>query len=122
MGNYKILAIDDSPSMRSMISFTLKKAGYDIVIAEDGIQGLSTAQADNFDLILTDINMPEMGGIELIGKLRELDTYRHKPILVLTTESSTAMKTKGKSAGATGWIVKPFEPEKLLSALDRVLH
>ncbi|MCK5881001.1 MAG: response regulator [Sinobacterium sp.] len=91
-------------------------------MAEDGVQGLQSAQAEDFDLILTDINMPEMNGIELIGKLRELDAYKHKPILVLTTESSTEMKTKGKSAGATGWIVKPFEPEKLLSALERVLH
>ena len=122
MADYKVLAVDDSPSMRSMISFTLKKAGYNTVIAEDGVQGLQSAQAEDFDLILTDINMPEMNGIELIGKLRELDAYKHKPILVLTTESSTEMKTKGKSAGATGWIVKPFEPEKLLSALERVLH
>ncbi len=122
MSNYKVLAVDDSPSMRSMITFTLKKAGYSTVIAEDGIQGLDTARDDDFDLVLTDINMPEMNGIELIENLRQLDAYKHKPILVLTTESSDEMKSKGKSVGATGWIVKPFEPEKLLNALERVLH
>ena len=122
MSNYKVLAVDDSPSMRSMITFTLKKAGYSTVIAEDGIQGLDTARDDDFDLVLTDINMPEMNGIELIENLRQLDAYKHKPILVLTTESSDEMKNKGKSVGATGWIVKPFEPEKLLNALERVLH
>ena len=111
-----ILAVDDSPSMRQMVNYTLKRAGYDVVSANDGVEALTIAQGRDISLVLTDIN-----GITLIKHLRELDNYRFKPILILTTESSNEKKMQGKDAGATGWIVKPFDPDKLLSTLRRVL-
>ena len=116
-----ILAVDDSASMRSMLSFTLGQAGYDIVEAEDGVHGLEVANDRSFDLIITDVNMPRMNGIELVARLRQLDSYRHTPILMLTTESSAEKKAQGKAAGATGWIVKPFDPDQLISVISRVL-
>ena len=116
-----ILAVDDSPSMRQMVNYTLKRAGYDVVSATDGVEALTIAQGRDISLVLTDINMPNMDGITLIKHLRELDNYRFKPILILTTESSNEKKIQGKDAGATGWIVKPFDPDKLLSTLRRVL-
>lgn len=116
-----ILAVDDSPSMRQMVSYTLERAGYDVVIAEDGREALSIAQKTVVNLVLTDVNMPGMDGITLVKNLRQLHDYQYKPILILTTESSTEKKMQGKEAGATGWIVKPFDPEKLLSTLRRVL-
>lgn len=117
----KILAVDDSKSMRQMVSMSLKSAGHDVVEAEDGVDGLNAAKSQQFDLVVTDINMPNMNGIELIKALRALPNYKFTPILCLTTESSDDMKGKGKEAGATGWIVKPFSPEKLLSVIQRVL-
>jgi len=116
-----ILAVDDSPSMRSMLSFTLKQAGYQSVEAEDGVEGLSIANSNKFDLVITDINMPNMDGIELIKELRKLDDYKYTPILVLTTESGDDKKGQGKAAGATGWIVKPFDPDQLLNIISRVI-
>ncbi len=118
----KILAVDDSKSMRQMVSMSLKSAGHDVTEAEDGAIALDIAkQGGQFDLVVTDINMPNMNGIELITALRALPNYKFTPILCLTTESSGDMKAKGKEAGATGWIVKPFSPEKLLSVINRVL-
>ena len=116
-----ILAVDDSPSMRQMVSYTLERAGYEVVIAEDGQEALNIAQNTSVNLVLTDVNMPKMDGIALVKNLRKLSEYRYKPILILTTESSTEKKMQGKEAGATGWLVKPFDPEKLLSTLRRVL-
>ncbi len=117
-----ILAVDDSPSMRQMVSFTLKSAGYDVLMANDGVEGLKLAErSPDVHLVLTDVNMPNMDGITLVKKLRELHDYKYKPILVLTTESSIEKKMMGKQAGATGWIVKPFDPEQLLKTLKRVL-
>lgn len=116
-----ILAIDDSPSMRKMVSFTLKEAGHKVTTAEDGEQGLKAAQAETADLVLTDINMPTLDGISLVKKLRDLPDYAHVPILVLTTESGTNKKMEGKTVGATGWLVKPFNPEKLLEVVSKVL-
>ncbi|MGB5396277.1 MAG: response regulator [Gammaproteobacteria bacterium] len=116
-----ILAVDDSPSMRQMVTYTLKRAGYDVVCASDGVDALNIAQDRNISLVLTDVNMPNMDGITLIKQLRELENYRFTPILILTTESSSEKKMQGKDAGATGWIVKPFDPDKLLSTLRRVL-
>lgn len=116
-----ILAVDDSPSMRQMVEFTLKGAGHEVCMAEDGVDALEKAQNINVDLVLTDINMPNKNGIELLKDLRELPDYKFTPMLVLTTESSSEMKQQGKSAGATGWIVKPFNPDKLLMMIDRVL-
>lgn len=117
----KILAVDDSPSMREMVTFTLQSAGYDVVEAVDGQDALAKAQGDEFQVVLTDVNMPNMDGIELTRNLRGLDSYKFIPILVLTTESSDDKKTEGKSAGATGWLIKPFNPEKLLATIQRVL-
>ncbi len=116
-----ILAVDDSPSMRQMVSYTLKSAGYEVVTAQDGQEALDIAGKTNVNLVLTDVNMPVMDGITLVKNLRKLNDYRYKPILILTTESSTEKKMLGKDAGATGWLVKPFDPEKLLSTVRRVL-
>ncbi|HIE40622.1 MAG TPA: response regulator [Thiomicrorhabdus sp.] len=117
----KILAVDDSKSMRQMVSMSLKSAGHDVTEAEDGAIALAIAQKEQFDLVVTDINMPNMNGIELVTALRSMPNYKFTPLLCLTTESSGDMKAKGKAAGATGWIVKPFSPEKLLSVISRVL-
>ncbi|MFK7977129.1 MAG: response regulator [Halioglobus sp.] len=116
-----ILAVDDSPSMRQMVSHTLKSAGYEVVMASDGVEALEIAKKSEVNLVLTDVNMPNMDGITLVKRLRELSTYKFKPILVLTTESSQERKMQGKAAGATGWIVKPFDPDQLLATLRRVV-
>jgi len=117
----KILVVDDSTSMRQMISFTLKGAGYEVMEANDGQQGLNTAKTQNFDLVFTDVNMPGMDGLAFTKELRKLANYKFTPILVLTTEASPAKKAEGKAAGATGWLVKPFNPEQLLNTAKRVL-
>ncbi len=116
-----ILAVDDSASMRQMVSATLKSGGYEVVQAVDGVEALEYARSQGADLVLTDINMPRMDGIALVKALRLLPGYRYTPMLVLTTESSQEKKQEGKQAGATGWIVKPFNPEQLLSTVARVL-
>ena len=116
-----ILAVDDSPSMRGMIAFLLRDAGYDVLEADDGEKALALAENRTVDLVLTDQNMPNMDGLSLVTRLRELPAYRSVPILMLTTESSAEMKSKGRAAGATGWMVKPFDPEKLIAMLAAVL-
>ncbi|MDQ7073603.1 MAG: response regulator [Gammaproteobacteria bacterium] len=118
----KILAVDDSASLRQMVSFTLKSAGYEVTEAANGQEGLDMARSKKFDLVVTDINMPVMDGIKLIKSLRGLAEYRFTPLLMLTTESSDGKKQEGKAAGATGWIVKPFNPDKLLNVIGRVLR
>lgn len=117
----KILAVDDSASMRQMVTFTLKGAGFQVEEAEDGQQALNKAKQGTFDLVLSDVNMPIMNGIELVKELRALADYKFTPILMLTTESATDMKIEGKKAGATGWIVKPFNPDQLLNTIKKVL-
>jgi len=116
-----ILTVDDSPSIRQMVSFTLKSAGYQIVEAVDGQDGLNKAKTQSFNLILTDQNMPNMDGISLIKQLRMIPIYKSVPILMLTTESSDVMKAQGRAAGATGWLAKPFDPQKLLEVVKKVL-
>lgn len=116
-----ILAVDDSASLRQMVSFTLKNAGYDVVEAVDGQDGLDKAKGRMVDLILTDQNMPRMDGLTLIRNLRALPQYKSTPILMLTTESSDAMKQQGRTAGATGWLVKPFDPQKLIEVVKKVV-
>lgn len=116
-----ILTVDDSSTMRQMISFTLKEAGFDILEAQDGMEALDRAKGQKLSLIITDVNMPRMDGITLVQRLRAMPEFRFTPILVLTTESGPDMKQKGKEAGATGWIVKPFSPEKLLDVVNKVL-
>ena len=103
------------------MAFTLKSAGYTVVEAEDGQAGLDKAKASQVDLILTDQNMPKMDGLTLIKALRGLPQYKATPILMLTTESSDAMKAQGKASGATGWLVKPFDPQKLLEVVKKVI-
>jgi len=116
-----ILVVDDSASMRQMISFTLKGAGFDVVEADDGLSGLNYAKIQNFDLVFTDVNMPTMDGLTFTKELRKLPNFKFTPVLVLTTEAGPAKKAEGKAAGATGWLVKPFNPEQLLSTAKRVL-
>jgi two-component system, chemotaxis family, chemotaxis protein CheY len=116
-----ILAVDDSVSMRQMITVTLKSAGYEVVPASCGQEALQLAKAKKVDLVLTDINMPNMDGLSLIRALRAQPSYRFTPILTLTTESGIEMKQQGKAAGATGWIVKPFNPDQLLAVLKKVI-
>lgn len=116
-----ILAVDDSASMRQMVSFTLKGAGYDVVEACDGKDALEKAKTQTFNLVISDVNMPIMDGITLIKELRALSEYKFTPMLMLTTESGDDKKTQGKSAGATGWIVKPFNPDQLLATIKKVL-
>jgi two-component system chemotaxis response regulator CheY len=118
----RILAVDDSPSMRQMVGATLQSAGYEVLTATDGNDALRVAQADApIDLVITDVNMPNMDGISLVRELRLLPRYKGVPLLILTTEASTERKMAGKSAGATGWIVKPFDPQSLLNTVAKVL-
>lgn len=116
-----ILAVDDSASMRQMVVFTLKAAGHTVVDVNDGQQALEIAKKQSFDLILTDVNMPVMDGLELTKNLRDLPEYRFTPILILTTEAGTDRKQEGRAAGATGWLVKPFNPDQLLATISKVL-
>jgi len=116
-----VLTVDDSPSIRQMVSFTLKSAGYEVLEASDGQDGLDKARTKVVDLVLTDQNMPRMDGVTLIKTLRGMPSYRSIPILMLTTESGDAMKQQGKAAGATGWLVKPFDPQKLLEVVKKVI-
>jgi two-component system, chemotaxis family, chemotaxis protein CheY len=119
---HSILAVDDSASMRQMVSFTLKSAGYNVTEAIDGQDAWEKAGGRSFDLVLTDQNMPRMDGISLTKKLRESPQFKATPILILTTESSDQMKMAGRSAGATGWLVKPFDPNKLLEVIKKVIR
>jgi len=117
----KILAVDDSPSMRHMVGVTLRAAGYEVIEAADGEEALEYARSQPVDLVLADVNMPRMDGITLVAQLRALPDYHLTPMLLLTTESSQQSKQLGKRAGATGWMVKPFHPDQLLATLERVL-
>jgi two-component system, chemotaxis family, chemotaxis protein CheY len=117
----RILAVDDSPSMRDMVRIALSGAGFDVTLAADGKEALDMARKGSFGLVLSDVNMPNMDGISLIRALRAEAAYRHTPILMLTTEASPERKREGKEAGATGWIVKPFDPDQLVATMQRVL-
>ncbi|MBU7572964.1 MAG: response regulator [Hydrogenophaga sp.] len=117
-----ILAVDDSASMRKMVSFTLTGAGYHVVEAVDGQDAWEKAQTHSIDLVLTDQNMPNMDGLGLTRKLREHPKFKSVPILILTTESSDQMKQLGRAAGATGWLVKPFDPGRLIEVIQKVIR
>jgi two-component system chemotaxis response regulator CheY len=117
----KVLIVDDSVSMRQMVSFTLRSGGFDVIEAGHGQEALDRLKSAAVDLVITDLNMPVMDGISLIRSLRGQPAMKSKPILMLTTEGLAAKKEEGKAAGATGWIVKPFDPEKLLATIARVL-
>ena len=116
-----ILCVDDSTSIRQMVSFTLKGAGYEVIEAVDGQEGLDKAKMKTVDMVLTDQNMPRMDGLTMIKNLRAMPNYKNVPILMLTTESGDAMKQQGKAVGATGWLVKPFDPAKLLEVMKKVV-
>jgi two-component system chemotaxis response regulator CheY len=117
----KILVVDDSASIRQLVSFTIKDAGYDVLVAENGKDALGKLSNEKVDMVITDLNMPEMDGIELIKKLRATPDYKFAPIVMLTTESEESKKQEGRQAGASGWIVKPFSPEELLGVVKKFL-
>ncbi|HJS91819.1 MAG TPA: response regulator [Steroidobacteraceae bacterium] len=117
----RILAVDDSAAMRQMVGITLTSAGHHVQQAADGAEALEIAERHKFDLVITDVNMPKMDGITLVRELRSRASYRYVPLLVLTTEATLERKQQGKAAGATGWLVKPFNPERLLATIAKVL-
>ncbi len=116
-----ILTVDDSASMRQMVKITLSGAGYQVVEAENGADGLTKAKAAPANMVVTDLNMPVMDGLTFIRELRKLPEYRGVPIIFLSTESDAGVKAQAKEAGATGWIVKPFQAEQLLAVVKKVL-
>lgn len=116
-----ILAVDDSGSLRKMLAFSLKAAGYGVIEAVDGQDGLAKAKTQTVDLVLTDQNMPGMDGLSLIKALRRMKNYQNVPILMLTTESGDAIKAQGKAAGASGWLVKPFDPDRLTAVVKQLI-
>ena len=117
----RILAVDDSASMRQMVVFTLKKAGYEVVDAKDGVEALEIARGQSFDAVISDVNMPNMDGLTMIRELRGQPAQAGIPIIFLTTESDADMKAQAKAAGATGWLVKPFVPDQLVKVARKVL-
>ena len=116
-----IITVDDATTMRKMVSFTLKGAGHEVWESGDGVEALSVLRQRTVDLVITDINMPNMDGLELTRQLRALPAFARTPIILLTTESDPAKKLLGRAAGATGWIVKPFSQEQLLALVAKVL-
>lgn len=115
-----ILAVDDSQTMRNMLNMTLTEAGFNAQLAEDGLKALEVLENNTFDVIITDINMPNLDGFGFIDAVRAQEKFRTIPILVLTTEAAPELKAKARDAGATGWVVKPFDPSKLVRALQLV--
>ena len=116
------LVVDDSTSMRQKVAFTLQQAGFSVIEGSDGKDALGKVSGKSVNLVVTDLNMPVMDGISMIKELRKLPNFKFTPILMLTTESTDAKKQEGKSAGATGWLVKPFNPEQLLQVVAKVVH
>ncbi len=116
----RILVVDDSKAVRESVSYVLDQAGYEIVQAVDGADAITKLDGTHFDLVVTDVNMPNMDGIELTASIRALDAYKFTPVVVLTTESQQSKMSAGKEAGATGWIVKPFNSDKLLQVVKRL--
>lgn len=117
----RIMTVDDSSSVRQMLNFTLTRGGYDVVEAVDGKDALHKLQNHKIDMLITDLNMPNLDGIGLIKAVRSLLSCKFIPIIMLTTESQESRKLEGKSAGATGWLVKPFKPEQMIAVLKKVL-
>ena len=117
----KILSVDDAKVIRDLVEAVLIENGHEVVTADDGVEGLAEARNQQFDLILSDINMPNMTGISMVSKIRRLPGYEHIPIIMLTTESSDFKKSKAKSMGATGWLQKPFDPERLMKAVNKLV-
>ena len=117
----RILTVDDSASMRQIVNFTLRKAGYEVTEAVDGEDGLAKVTSERFDLIITDLNMPNVDGIQLITSARKIPGYSFVPILMLSTESQAEKKDAGRKAGATGWIVKPFDADQLVAVVQKLV-
>lgn len=117
----RILAVDDSRSMRDLVSGILQSEGHDVTVASDGDEALDIARENTFDLVLSDVHMPNMNGISLVSKLRRLPGLEYIPMIMVTTESSDYKKNKARSMGATGWLIKPFTPERLIGAVNKVL-
>lgn len=117
----KIMIVDDSVSIRKSVSFVLSQEGFEVIEAEDGIDGLKKVEGAGCSLVITDINMPNMNGIDFIKNLRQDPAYKFTPIIALTTESQDGKMQEGKAAGATGWIVKPFTSEKLIAIVKKIL-
>lgn len=115
-----VISVDDSTSIRETVRMMLESAGYRVLSADDGVKGLALAQQNRADLVITDLNMPNMDGITLITQLRSLPNYRFTPILMLTTESQEDKRVAGRRAGATGWIVKPFDPPRFIAVVQKV--
>ncbi|MFN3350164.1 response regulator [Pseudorhodoplanes sp.] len=120
VGNIRILTIDDSKTMRDMLMLTLADAGFDVIQAVDGKEGVDLLERENVDVVITDINMPRMDGYEVVRQLRARPEHKTTPILVLTTESEAEKKNIAREAGATGWLVKPFDPERLVATVRKV--
>ncbi len=121
MAKKKILCVDDSASVRQMVTFTLESAGYETFPAVDGLEAVERLKTTPVDLIVTDLNMPNLDGISLVRQVRAMPAFKFMPIVLLTTESEEARKQEGRAAGATGWIVKPFKQDQLLAVVKRVL-
>ncbi len=121
MAAKRIMTVDDSASVRQMVSFTLKDAGYEVVEACDGNDAIAKLNGASVNMVITDLNMPNLDGIGLITKLRAIPSFKFVPIIMLTTESQDTKKREGKAAGATGWIVKPFKSDQLLAVVRKVL-
>lgn len=117
----KVLIVDDSASIRQMVEMTLRESGYEVTLAKDGLEAFNVCKTKSFDFILTDQNMPNMDGITFIKSARALPAHARTPIVMLTTEAGDAMKAQGRAAGATGWMVKPFDPTKLLEIAKKVM-
>ncbi len=117
-----VLTVDDSASICQMVKLTLSPAGHNVVAASDGAAGLAKAKAQPFDLVITDLNMPVMNGMQMIRSLRALPAFAGVPIIFLTTESDDSLKSEAKAAGATGWLTKPFKPEQLLSVVAKLVR
>ncbi|MBN2656437.1 MAG: response regulator [Spirochaetales bacterium] len=117
----KILVVDDSAAIRQSVTFVLQQEGFETIEAADGAEGLEKIKGSAVDMVVSDVNMPNMDGITMVSKIRELADFRFIPIIILTTESQSSKMEEGKAAGATGWIVKPFTSEKLLAVVKKLL-
>ncbi len=122
MQKKKILFVDDSGSIRTLVKMILEKAGYEVIVGEDGTDALPHLNGQHIDLVITDLHMPKMNGLELIKEIRKRQAYKYVPILFLTTETKPELKQEAKMAGATGWITKPFDKEKLLRIIKKVIR
>ena len=116
----RIITVDDAQTMRRLVCYTLRGVGHDVIEAQDGVDALRVLEKQDVDLVITDVNMPNMDGLELVRRLRALPKFQSTPILLLTTESDPEKKKQGKEAGATGWITKPFQPDQLVAAVAKV--